>query len=272
MTSAIIYAGMTSHVGAILREPHAMPERSQQLNAAWDSMAEALAVAEPDAVVVVATDHYETFGLEHYPTFCLGVGDVHEGWGEFGNPDGSVRGDETVATELLAGLVDAGFDVSRSHEMPLDHSFMVPIVRLGLTDTPVIPLFVNCNTPPLPSLRRCRDLGAAIGQVAQDLPSGSRLAVIGTGGVSHWVGLPQFGNINEDWDHHFLDLMAQGNLELILDWSDDEILETAGNGALEIRTWIVAAAAAGSHSGRLLAYQPMPDWAIGIGIMEMTPA
>ena len=69
-----------------------------------------------------------------------------------------------VSSALLEGLVHRGFDLSRSHEMPLDHAYMVPILRLGLASTPVIPLYINCNTPPLATLARCRDLGAALSQ------------------------------------------------------------------------------------------------------------
>ena len=69
-----------------------------------------------------------------------------------------LRPDAVLPQRAYGG--DAGFDLARSHEMRLDHAYMVPILRLGLVDTPVIPLYINCNTPPLPSLSRCRDLGA----------------------------------------------------------------------------------------------------------------
>ncbi|WP_166352449.1 hypothetical protein [Phytoactinopolyspora limicola] len=267
--SAVIWTGATSHVGAIIKNPDPAPERSGPLNAAWDRMAEQIRAARLDAMVVVATDHYETFRLEHYPTFCLGVADEYEGWGEFGNPTGTVAGASELSQDMLAGLVDRGFDMSRSHEMPLDHSFMVPLVRLGLLELPVVPLFVNCNTAPLPSLRRCQALGESIREVVAGVPGERRVGVLGTGGVSHWVGLPRFGDINEEWDRRFLSLLESGGIDEILSWPDEEILERAGNGALEIRTWVVAQAASGTPAGRLLEYQPMPEWAIGIGVMTM---
>lgn len=265
--SGIVYAGATSHVGAILRKPDALPERTAELDAAWQRMSDDLHAAAPDAVVVIATDHYETFGLANYPTFAMGIADEYQGWGEFGNPDDRVVGDGELATRVLTSLVGSGFDLAHSQEMALDHSFMVPILRLGLTDLPVVPLFVNCNTPPLPTLGRCQELGVALGRSAQE--TGTRLAVLGTGGVSHWVGLPQFGQINDEWDRLFLDLLARGDTDEIAGWSDRWIHDTAGNGALEIRTWLAAHSAAGGSKGELLAYHPMPPWAIGIGIMRM---
>src|SRR5690606_17290113 len=152
----VVYAGATSHVGKIARDPHAAPEISSQLHAAWDRMRDDLYAREVDALVVVATDHYETFGLQNYPSFCLGVGDSYQAWGEFGNPTGTVAGDARLSLAILDGLVARGFDLARAYDMPLDHSFMVPLTKLLRTPPiPVIPLFVNCNTPPLPGLRRC---------------------------------------------------------------------------------------------------------------------
>jgi aromatic ring-opening dioxygenase catalytic subunit (LigB family) len=235
-------------------------------------MSAEIAEAALDAVIVVGTDHFETFNLENHPTFCLGVADDYEGWGEFGNPGGIVPGAPAISGAILEGLVASGFDFSRSHEMPLDHAYMVPIIRLRLTETPVIPLYINCNTPPLPSLTRCRDLGTALARVVAGIPGDLRIGLIATGGVSHWVGLPRFGDINPEWDQAFLKQFEAGNLDELVALSDEEILEDAGNGALEIRTWILAQAAADNPRSQLLEYQPMDPWGIGIGIMKMAAA
>lgn len=270
--SELAYVAATSHVGAIIKDPDALPERSTLLHAAWDKMAAEIADARLDAVIVVGTDHFETFNLENHPTFCLGVAEEYEAWGEFGNPSGTLRGAPAVSGDLLAGLVARGFDLSRSHEMPLDHAYMVPILRLGLTGTPIIPLYLNCNTPPLPSLERCRDLGAAIAEVVTGMPGDLRIGLVATGGVSHWVGLPQFGQINPDWDARFLKMFEDAGLDHLVALTDDEILRDAGNGALEVRTWILAQAAAGNPRSELYAYQPMDPWGIGIGVMRMAGA
>ncbi|MFI8308306.1 hypothetical protein ACIF80_33860 [Streptomyces sp. NPDC085927] len=265
----LVYAGATSHVSGIIRNPDAHPEHSPRLDRAWQDMAAALEAADPDVVIVIATDHYETFGLENYPIFCIGAADQHEPWNEHGIPGRTVRGDERAALTLHTELVAAGFDVARSMDMRLDHGFTVPVQRLGLDERRIIPFFVNCNTPPLPALRRCRDLGSALREAIERLPEGLRVAVIGTGGVSHWVGVPRTGDINEAWDRRFLELIESGDLDPVLAMTDDQIDADAGNGALEIRTWIVAAACAGSSGGRLLAYAPMHAWVTGIGIVEL---
>ncbi|MBG6089559.1 hypothetical protein [Actinomadura viridis] len=270
----IALAAATSHVGAIVKNAHADPGVSGVLHDAWARLDADIAAADLDAVVLVATDHYETFGLENYPAFCLGLADEHTGWAEFGNPGGTVAGRPEVAAHLLAGLTGRGFEVARSHTMALDHSFMVPLAKLpAAAAAGVVPLFVNCNTAPLPTLRRCLGLGRALAATVRAMPGDARIGVIGTGGLSHWVGLPRFGEINEDFDRAFLGLLEGGRIEEALGWTDEQILERAGNGALEIRTWLVAAGAAGGPA-RLYSYRPMPAWTVGIGIsgFEVTEA
>ncbi|SDY78808.1 DODA-type extradiol aromatic ring-opening family dioxygenase [Herbiconiux ginsengi] len=270
--SRMALVAATSHVGAIIKNPDAVPERSSLLKSAWERLTVEIAAADLDAVIVVGTDHFETFNLENHPTFCLGVADDYEAWGEFGNPSGSLKGAPEVSAHLLEGLIARGFDVSRSHEMPLDHAYMVPILRLELAELPIIPLYINCNTPPLPTLQRCRDLGEAIRATVEALPGDLRIGLVATGGVSHWVGLPQFGQINPEWDRDFLELFQAADLDALVGFSDEEILADAGNGALEVRTWILAQAAAGNPHSQLLEYQPMEPWGIGIGIMRMADA
>jgi hypothetical protein len=151
--------------------------------------------------------------------------------------------------------------------MRLDHSFLVPVTRLPSAGRAgVVPLFVNCNTPPLPSLARCHVLGQAIRAAVRELPDGARVGVLATGGISHWVGLPRFGDVNEDFDTRFLELLGAGRVDTVLQWSDDQILAEAGNGALEIRTWLVAAGAAGGAPLVASTYAAMPAWGIGVGV------
>ncbi|MCK9904410.1 hypothetical protein MXD63_30735 [Frankia sp. Cpl3] len=266
----VVLAAATSHVGAIVKDPHTAPADSGVLHDAWRRLDAEIAAAELDGVVVVATDHYETFGLDNYPAFCLGVADDFEGWGEFGNPGGRIKGRPGLAAELLHGLTEAGFETARSHTMRLDHSFTVPCTKLpAAAAAGVVPLFVNCNTPPLPTLRRCLRLGRAL----RETPGEARIGVIATGGLSHWVGLPRFGDINPAFDEAFLSLLERGGVAETLDWSDRWIEHEAGNGALELRTWLIAAGAAGCGPARTYAYRPMPAWTVGIGIaaFEVAP-
>jgi protocatechuate 4,5-dioxygenase beta chain/2,3-dihydroxyphenylpropionate 1,2-dioxygenase len=92
------------------------------------------------------------------------------------------------------------------------------------------------------------------------------VVVLATGGLSHWVGMPQAGTINEGFDRDFLIRLESGDAERLTDY-DDAVLDAAGNGAHEIRTWLVAAGAAGKGVPfETLAYEPVPEWLTGTAI------
>src|SRR2546428_13109261 len=69
---------------------------------------------------------------------------------------------------------------------------------------PVPPVYTNCAAPPLPSPRRCHEVGAFVGTFVRSRPATERIALLATGGVSHWGGTPETGRINPHWDHRIL--------------------------------------------------------------------
>src|SRR5262249_27015858 len=81
------------------------------------------------------------------------------------------------------------------------------------------------------------------------------------GGLSHWPGTPQMGRINEEFDQEFLALLSAGDGYYAAAWSNEYILEHAGNGGLEIRNWIFAAAAIGDRVGESVYYEAVTPWA-----------
>lgn len=268
----LVYAGATSHVSGIIRTPDIDPEKSPIINRAWEEMTANIAAANPDVAILIGTDHQETYGLENYPVFAIGQADTYPAWNEHGIPGETSTGNAEISGELHRLLVHSGIDISVSMEMPLDHGYTVPIQRLKLEERQIVPLFINCNQPPLPTLARARQLGAALRAAIEALPAELRVAVIATGGVSHWVAVPRQGEINEEWDDRFLTMITDADLDTLVQLTDEEILEDAGNGALEIRTWVAAAACAGEAGGRRLAYAPMYQWVTGIGIVELEVA
>jgi 2,3-dihydroxyphenylpropionate 1,2-dioxygenase len=72
--------------------------------------------------------------------------------------------------------------------MRVDHAFAQPLASIIPQASSVIPIFINCTAPPLPSIRRVRALGEAIGSHVR--ASGIRAAFVGSGGLSHDVGFP----------------------------------------------------------------------------------
>ena len=89
--------------------------------------------------------------------------------------------------------------------------------------------------------------------------------MVAAGGLSHFIGVPRVGDIDEEFDRWFLDKLESGYLDALLDMPDEEI-ELAGNGAHEIRSWIAAAGTVAPARGRTMAYEPIYPWITGMGV------
>ena len=121
----------------------------------------------------------------------------------------------------------------------LDHDMKLPLV----------PIVQNCAVPPLMPVRRAYEFGKALGDAIRSYDGLQRVAVVGAGGLSHWIGKPRVGDIDEDFDRWFLERLERGELDQVLDMPDSEI-ELAGNGAHEIRSWLAVAGAVAPTPGR----------------------
>jgi len=132
---------------------------------------------------------------------------------------------------------------------------------------PVVPIVQNCAVAPMPSLGRCYRLGAALRRAIEQWPNPARVALIGAGGLSHWVGMPGMGRINVDFDRWFLSRLAAGRAEEVVTLTDAEV-ERAGNGAHEIRSWLTVAGAVPGKPARVLAYEPITAWVTGMGVIS----
>jgi aromatic ring-opening dioxygenase LigB subunit len=145
--------------------------------------------------------------------------------------------------------------------MSLEHGIMVPLSFIDPNHTlPIVPILQNCMAPPMPSLRRCWEFGKLIRDVAEK--SGRRVAVVGTGGLSHSPGAPEAGFIDEAFDRRFLELLASDSPEDALDLPN-EAIDSAGFGTWEIRQWATALGAAGGRGARVLAYEAIKEWETG---------
>jgi hypothetical protein len=77
------------------------------------------------------------------------------------------------------------------------------------------------------------------------------------------------GQLDIAFDRWFIDALEGGDIDAVLDLTEAEIGE-AGNGAQEIRSWLVAAGAAWPEHGRLLTYQPIEEWITGFAVMDFS--
>lgn len=269
---SLVFAGVCSHAPGITgRSERADPAVRDLFYAKLDEMRTRLEAAEPDALIVVAAEHFANFFMDNMPAYCMGLADEYEGpiedeeWLAIerrripGNADLSQRIIETMLSRV---------DLAYAQEWKFDHGIMVPLNFLTPRyDLPVIPVNINCQGPPLTPLARAYEFGRALRAACDAEPE--RIALVGTGGISHWPATPNSGVINEDWDREFLDNFIANRREDLIRYSNEETFRDAGQGGFEIRTFIAVAGATEGSPGDLLFYAPIPIFAVGCTVATM---
>jgi hypothetical protein len=222
------------------------------------------------ACVVLSNEHFTNFFLENFPQICIGLGEKNWGPTEEWLPIDKVwiPGHPGLANHIARSTLDAGFDPAFSHQLELDHGIMTVYYELDHEMAlPLVPIVQNCAVPPLMPPRRCYEFGRAVGAAIRSYPDLERVALVGAGGISHWIGNPRVGDIDEEFDRWFLERLERGELDEVLDMPDEEI-ELAGNGNHEIRTWLTVAGAMAPTTATTLAYEPIQQWITGMGVAQ----
>jgi len=157
----------------------------------------------PDLIFIFAPDHYNGFFYDCMPQFCIGVQASSVGDYGFGTGDLLVASD--IARACAQALCDDEIDVAVSYRMKVDHGFTQPLAFIaGQIDAiPVVPIFINSVASPLPSMRRARLLGEAVGRYARTL-QGRRILFIGSGGLSHNPPIPAIENASPEIAEHLI--------------------------------------------------------------------
>jgi hypothetical protein len=239
--------------------PRVFQERHERCQRAIAKLADIFDANRPDIAVVVGNDQMEVFTKDHVPAFAVF-------WGDF--VEGIPRTPEFLAT-LPPGIAEAeldrtpaeytqyptlaplgrhiiehatrdGFDVAQltrlttgeigSNAAPHAWGF---VYRRVMRDkvVPHVPVFVNTFYPPnQPPVARCFDFGRSIARAISSWPSDQSVAVIASGGLSHWV-------IDEAFDQRVLEALKGGNSGKLS--SVPEAIFQAGTS--EIKNWITAA-------------------------------
>jgi 2'-aminobiphenyl-2,3-diol 1,2-dioxygenase large subunit len=227
-----------------------------------------LRATQPDALIVISSDHMFNINLAMQPPFAIGVADRYIPMGEMDIPRDPVVGHRSLARSMVVQAAEDGFDLAQAEEYALDHGVMVPLLFTHSRDIPVVPVIVNIQTDPIPSARRCLELARSFRRAIETRrPAAERVGVIGTGGLSHWLCVPRHGEVSTAFDRMVIDRLAAGDAEALVELGNAAIIEQGGNGGIEILTWIMAAAMAGGGAGEEVFYQPMPQWFTGLGGM-----
>jgi aromatic ring-opening dioxygenase catalytic subunit (LigB family) len=152
-----------------------------------------LDATRPDAIIIIANDHFNTFFLNNFPTFAIGVADTSYGPNDQTKmPRYDLRVEASLAAHMRNVAILEGFDLAVTQEFGVDHAMLVPLHYL--TDgikAPVVPIWVNAFVKPLPTAKRCYALGRAVRKAIDSLPQTLRVAVIGTGSFSLEIGGPK---------------------------------------------------------------------------------
>lgn len=166
----------------------ARAERSVEslFNTTISRTATALAAATPDAVIVFYPDHLNGFFDGPIPDFAMC--EAAESLGDWGTAPGNIEVPVDLVRSLSTYLTTAGFNVPVFPSTLVDHGAAQPIELLHV-QAPIIPFFINCAALPRPSFKAVEDLGRSVGHWAH--ANGKRIAIVGSGGLSHDPPLPQ---------------------------------------------------------------------------------
>jgi len=267
----LVYAGVCSHAPGITGRAHmADPALRDPLYKSFEVMREEMMAAKPEAVIIIAAEHFANFFMNNMPSFAIGMANSYQGpiedpeWLKI--PLRVQPGDPGLSQRIIQEVMQT-VDVSFAEEWQFDHGIMVPLHFLDPeARMNVIPVNINCQGPPLAPLHRAWAFGEALRRACDAVPE--RIALVGTGGISHWPATPDSGKINETWDREFLDIWAGQDKDAMLSYTDEGSYADAGQGAFEIRTFIVTAAAA-RGAGKIIHYSPIPIFAVGCTVASM---
>lgn len=270
----VVMGFSSAHAPMMSADPgSAPPDQAERFFAALDHVRAELARTRAQALVMLSGEHFTNFFLDNLPQVAVGLGHDHLGPVEkwLGIDEKRVLGDPGLAGAVLSGAVARGFQPALSHRMVLDHGFMTVYDRVSPDATlPVVPIVMNCTTPPLMTLRQSYELGRAVGASVREYDGLERVAICGAGGLSHFVGEPRVGDIDEEFDRWFLRMLEAGCPDELLDMPNDELL-VAGNGTGEVRAWVAVAGALSGARTTTLAYEPIYEWINGMGVVIHQP-
>src|ERR1700733_13275427 len=188
----------------------------------YAEVAKHLDAVKPDALIIFTDDHFNTFFLDNFPTFAVGIAETTSGPNDqTPMPRYKVAVPGALAAHIRASAIDHGFDISLVQDFEVDHAVMVPLHFITPhMKIPVLPIFVNALVPPLPTAQRCYALGKAVRDAIKEWPEPLRVVVIGSGSFSLEIGGPKIppgeraaGKPDPQWSAHVQDLLREVRID-----------------------------------------------------------
>lgn len=227
-----------------------------------------LADANADVAIVIGDDQWEMFQNEGVPTFSLFFGDglwdeqmrdlsklpegiqaaqwaAHKDVRNIHPTDGALA--EHLARTLSAGDFDIHWFKEQRDDRSLGHAFTFPRYRLDWpAEKPIVPFFINTYFEPNnPNAARCFQAGQIIRQAIESWNADVRVAVVTSGGLSHFI-------VDEELDKAVLDGLVKGDLESFGALPRNKMR----SGTSEILNWVTAAGILEKQKATIVDYVP----------------
>ena len=252
--SASVYTSHVPAIGAAMDLGKTAEPYWQKVFKGYETSRQWMKDNQPDVVFLVYNDHATAFSLDLIPTFAIGTAASYqpadEGWGP--RPVPVVEGHPELASHIAQSVIQQDFDLTIVNKMDVDHGLTVPLsLMCGQPEKwpfKVIPFAVNVVQYPVPSGRRCFQLGQAIRKAVESFDGDLNVQIWGTGGMSHQLQGPRAGLINKEWDNAFLDkLIADPAAAAAI--PHIEYVREAGSEGIELVMWLIARGAMADVAG-----------------------
>lgn len=207
----------------------------------------------PDVLVYIYNDHMTAFFADHYSHFALGIGESYGPADEGGGPRDlpRIKGDPRFAQHIAMAMVADEFDLSYFQGKNLDHGAFSPLSVLLDYDAQgwaarLLPIQCGVLQHPVPNPRRFWKFGRSLRRAIQSYPEDIKVAIVGTGGLSHQVHGERCGFNNTPWDMEFMERLEK-DPEGLLDITVAELAELGGAEGAEIVMWMMMRGALASE-------------------------
>ena len=284
--TASVYTSHVPAIGAAIDLGKTQEPYWQKVFAGYRYSQQWLKDNPPDVIFLVFNDHATAFSLDMIPTFAIGTAAQYqpadEGWGP--RPVPTVIGHPELASHIAHSVIESDFDLTIVNKMDVDHGLTVPLsLMCGQPPSdrfswpcPVIPFAVNVVQYPVPSGRRCFNLGRAIRRAVESYDEDLKVQIWGTGGMSHQLQGPRAGLINAAWDNKFLDRLIS-EPEALAQVPHIDYVREAGSEGIELVMWLIARGAMSDVDGgtppvvkHRFYHVPASNTAVGHLILENT--
>ncbi|HLY67065.1 MAG TPA: extradiol ring-cleavage dioxygenase [Chloroflexota bacterium] len=258
-------------------EPAKQRGRYEGAQRAVAHLQQALAETDPDVVVVFGDDQAEIFPHDFRPAILVHWGETvpnmpdlftrapyaagrAAGWA-YGPEGATIPVQSELGKHIVETLIDGGFDIATSRMLDnskgLGHAYGFVFGRLmNGKPVPMVPIILNTLYPPnQPSPGRCYELGRAIGAAIQSWPGDARVAVVGSGGLSHFL-------IDEEIDERFIAALRSKKAEDFAGLPPERLQSGTG----ELRSWTGAAGALEGLELDFMEYYPCYRSPAGTGV------